>query len=401
MSGPLSGIKVVDLTTVLMGPYATRILGDFGADIVKIESLDGDVIRFANRGRNAGMSNLFLNNNRNKRSVAINLKHDAGREVLMKLAANSDVLVSNMRPQAMNRLGLSYDEIANVNKKIIYASCMGFGQKGPYASRRAYDDLIQAMSGIPSMMERAYGGEPRFAPSNLCDRVTGLNVVNAVTAALFHRERTGEGQSIEIPMYETMVDFMMSDHLGGYTFVPTEGASGYERIINANRRPYRTTDGCIAILVYTDEQWSKFLSIAGRQDLVGQGIFATMNSRADNAVEVYGFVDSVIAKKSTSEWVRLFDGSDLVFSNVPQFDDLFEDEHLGAVDFFREVEHPSEGTIRTTNIASQWSASQPDIRAQAPRLGEHSDEILNELGYSDEEIEALLDGQTIICAKTT
>jgi crotonobetainyl-CoA:carnitine CoA-transferase CaiB-like acyl-CoA transferase len=394
MSGPLAGIKVIDLTTVLMGPYATRILGDYGADIIKIESLDGDVIRYANRGRSEGMSNLFLNNNRNKRSLALNLKHDAGHEVLLKLAERSDVLVSNMRPQAMARLGLSYDEVAEVNGKIIQVSCVGFGQQGPLAGRRAYDDLIQSMVGIPSLLQRAYGDEPRFLPSNFCDRVTGLTVVNAITAALFHRERTGRGQSVEVPMYETMVDFVMSDHLGGYTFVPPEGPTGYQRIVNPNRRPYRTKDGYIALLVYTDQQWSKFFELIDKRDMIGEGVFATMTTRADNAPEVYGFVESQISQKSTADWLTLLEDSDLPCAEVPNLEDLVDDEHLVAVDFFREVEHPTEGRTRMTDIPSQWSDSQPEISRLAPNLGEHSGDILQELGYSGEQIEALAADQT-------
>jgi len=396
MPGPLAGIKVIDLTTVLMGPYATRILGDYGADIIKIESLDGDIIRYANRGRSEGMSNLFLNNNRNKRSLALNLKQEAGRDVMSKLVERSDVFVSNIRPQALARLGLSYDDVSGINGKMIYVSCVGFGQNGPFAGRRAYDDLIQSMVGIPNLIQRAYGDEPRFLPSNFCDRVTGMSVVSVITAALFHRERTGKGQSIEVPMYETMVDFVMSDHLGGLTYVPPEGPAGYERIVNPNRRPYRTRDGYIALLVYTDQQWSTFFDIIDRRDLIGQGVFATMGTRADNAAEVYGFVDTTMIQKSTTEWLTLLEDSDLPCAKVPDLEDLVNDEHLAAIEFFREMEHPTEGRTRTTDIPGTWSDSQPEISRLAPRLGEHSSNILQELGYSDEEIKALVADRTTL-----
>ncbi|MEM7348279.1 MAG: CoA transferase, partial [Chloroflexota bacterium] len=246
--GPLSGITVIDLTTILMGPFATQHLGDMGADVIKIEPPGGDGIRYANQGRSPGMSNLFLNNNRNKRSLVLNLKHAAGKSVLEKLLKQGDVLVSNVRPQAMARLGLSYEDVVKINPRLIYVACFGFGQTGPYAERPAYDDLIQTMAGIPNLFERAYDDEPKFLPANFCDRVTGLNVVNAVTAALFYRERTGKGQSVEVPMYETMVQFLLSDHLGGYTFEPPTGSPGYARIINPNRRPYATKDGYLALL---------------------------------------------------------------------------------------------------------------------------------------------------------
>ena len=397
MPGPLAGTKIIDLTSVLMGPYATRILGDFGADVIKIESLDGDVIRYANRGRSQGMSNLFLNNNRNKRSLALNLKHEAGRKVMMRLAEQSDVLISNVRPDAMTRLGLSYDDVRKANDSIVYVSCTGFGQRGPYAGRRAYDDLIQAMVGIPNLIQRTYGEEPKFLPSNFCDRVTALHVVNAVTAALFHRERSGRGQSIEVPMYETMTDFVMSDHLGGHTFEPPAGPPGYERIVNSNRRPYRTKDGYLALLVYSDQQWLAFLTLINRKDLIGEGIFATMASRADNAVDVYGFVDTVIGEKTTAEWLELLSDSDLPFTEIPALEDLFTDEHLSAVDFFQEVEHPSEGPMRMTAVASSWSETKPAVSRQAPRLGEDSQQVLQELGFCDDQIQNLVrDGTTAI-----
>ncbi len=390
MSGPLTGIKVIDLTTVLMGPFATQFLGDMGADVLKIEAPKGDVLRYANQGRHAGMGNLFLNSNRNKRSLVLNLKHEAGKAALLKLAEQSDVLVSNVRPQAMQRLGLAYQDLTEVNPQLIYVASFGFGQAGPYAERAAYDDLIQTMTGIPNLFERAYGDEPKFLPANFCDRVTGLTVVNAVTAALFYRERTGKGQSIEIPMFETMVQFLMSDHLGGYTFEPPMGPPGYVRIVNPHRRPYRTKDGYIALLVYNDKQWAEFLHLIDRANLIGQGIFASMSTRAQNIVEVYGFVQAVISQRSTAAWLELFSQSDLAHAAVPKLEDLFENEHLKAVNFFPEFQHPSEGHIRTTAIPSQWSESQPALNRHAPRLGQDSREILQELGYDERTIQALV-----------
>ena len=386
MPGPLSGIKIIDMTTVIMGPYATQILGDMGADVIKVESPGGDVLRYSNSGHTHGMSNIFLNNNRNKRSLALNLKSSQGREVLLKLAVESDVLVSNVRPKAMARLGLSYDDVRAVNPAIIYVSGVGFGQDGPYAKRAAYDDLIQTMVGVPNLFQRAYGNEPHFLPSNFCDRVTGLNMVNAVTAALFYRERTGKGQSIEVPMFETMLQFLMADHLGGYTFEPPEGEPGYERIVNPNRRPFRTKDGYIGILVYNDKQWVEFLQIADRPELIGQGIFADMSVRGQNIVEVYGFVRECFSQHTTAEWLERLAKTDLPHAAMPTLEDLFEDEHLQAINFFQEQEHPSEGHIRTTAIPSRWSESQPDLRHHVPRLGEDSQDILMALGYSEEEV---------------
>ncbi|MEM7131463.1 MAG: CoA transferase [Chloroflexota bacterium] len=389
MPGPLQGIKVIDLTTVLMGPFATQHLGDMGADVIKIEPPAGDVIRYSNSGRNEGMSNLFLNNNRNKRSLVLDLKAVKGKEVIAKLIERSDVLVSNVRPQALSRLGLAYEDAAIINPRLVYVACFGFSQDGPYAERAAYDDLIQTMVGVPNLFQRAYDDEPKFLPSNFCDRVTGLNVVNAVTAALFYRERTGKGQSVEVPMFETMLQFLMSDHLGGFTFEPPEGPPGYARIVNPNRRPYATKDGHVALLVYNDKQWTEFLHLIGRSELIGQGIFASMATRGQNIVDVYGFVRECLGQRTTAEWLELLGNSDLPHAAVPTLEELFEDEHLQTINFFPEQQHPSEGHIRTTAIPSTWSESQPELHRSAPRLGQHSQEILTELGYSDEEIEQL------------
>ena len=391
MPGPLHGITVIDLTTVLMGPFATQHLGDMGANVIKVEPTKGDVIRYSNHGRNHGMSNLFLNNNRNKRSIVLDLKQEKGKAVLTKLIQSGDVIVSNVRPHAMARLGLSYEEVKKMKSDIIYVSCFGFGQNGPYAKRAAYDDIIQTMVGVPHLFERAYDEPPKFLPSNFCDRVCGLTAVNAVTTALFYRERTGQGQLVEIPMYETMVQFLMGDHLGGHTFEPPIGKMGYARIVNPNRKPYQTKDGYLAMLVYNNKQWAAFLELINRTDLIGQGIFADMSSRGANIVEVYGFVREVVIQHSTSTWLQRLKNTDIPHTIVPTLEDILENEHLQAVNFFPEYEHPSEGKIRTTAIPSQWSVSQPELRLPPPQLGEHSQEILTEYGYSPKEIEQLAD----------
>ena len=304
--GPLADIRILDLSNVLMGPYATQQLGAMGADVIKVESHAGDLIRYASPGRSEGMGSLFLNNNRNKRSLVLDLKQPQGIDILMRLVAVSDVLISNMRPEAMRRLGLDYAAVRQVNDKIVYVTCTGFGKGGPYEGRPAYDDLIQTMSGVPSLVERAYGEEPKFAPSNFCDRVTGLNVVSAVLGALLNRERTGKGQSVDIPMFETLVEFLMSDHLGGHTFVPSEGPTGYQRVINPNRRPYQTQDGYLTVMVYSDKQWAEFLEVVGRSDLIDQEPFASMVSRSSNIVEVYSFVRETLASKTTAQWLEVF-----------------------------------------------------------------------------------------------
>ncbi|MBT8099983.1 MAG: CoA transferase [Gammaproteobacteria bacterium] len=391
MAGPLFGTKIIDLTTVLMGPYATQQLGDMGADVIKIESASGDVIRYASEGRSKGMSSLFLNNNRNKRSLVLDLKQQEGMNIMLQLLKRSDVFISNMRPGAMRRLGLSYEDVAAVNQRLIFVTCSGFGTGGPYEGRAAYDDIIQTMSGVPSLIARAYGEEPKFLPSNFCDRVTGLKVVSAVVAALLHRERTGKGQSVNVPMFETMVEFLMSDHLAGYTFVPPTDRTGYRRIVNPNRKPYRTKDGYLALLVYSDKQWAEFLSIVGKPELLKEETFASFASRSENVVEVYSFVRETLSQKTTAEWLDALKDSDLAHAPVKELEELFDDEHLKAIDFFPEHMHPSEGRIRTMAMPDQWSESQPEPRCHAPRLGEHSRDILLELGLSNDEIDVLAD----------
>ncbi|MGI9272775.1 MAG: CaiB/BaiF CoA transferase family protein [Woeseiaceae bacterium] len=395
MAGPLAGIKIVDLSNVLMGPFATQQLGDLGADIIKVEPHAGDLIRYASPGRSEGMSSLFLNNNRNKRSLVLDLKQADGQQLLLQLLSESDVLVSNMRPAAMQRLGLAYDDVAKVNEKIVYVMCTGFGAGGPYEGRPAYDDIIQTMSGVPSLISRAYDEEPMYLPSNFCDRVTGLKVVSAVLAALLHRERTGKGQSVDIPMFESMVEFVMSDHLAGHTFVPATDRTGYKRIVNPNRRPYRTKDGYLALLVYSDKQWVEFLQLVGKPELVEQEPFASMTSRSENIVEVYNFVKETLAGKTTAEWMEILKETDLAHAPVNELEDLLDDEHLKSVGFFEEITHPSEGQIRTTAIPGQWSDSQPEFREHVPRLGQHSKDILQELGLTDDQIQALVDKKVI------
>jgi crotonobetainyl-CoA:carnitine CoA-transferase CaiB-like acyl-CoA transferase len=396
-AGPLQGIRVLDLTTVVMGPYATQILGDMGADVIKVEpppagpgDAGGDSVRYTSSARHPGMANLFLNCNRNKRSVVLDLKAPEGRGAFLKLAATCDVLVYNVRPQAMQRLQLAYEDVRAVNPKIIYVGGFGYGQGGPYAARAAYDDLIQAMTAVPDLVSRASGGKPRFVPINFCDRVTGLNMVNAVTAALFHRERSGQGQAIEVPMFETMAQFILGEHLGGHTFEPPEGPPGYTRLLNVWRKPHPTRDGLLAILVHNDKHWQTFFRLIGRPELGADPMFATMRGRYDNIARVYAWLSGEIARRSTAEWLELLAASDIPHAVSRSLEDLFGDEHLRAVGFFHEIDHPSEGPIRVAGIPSTWSATPLSIRRPAPRLGEHTREVLEEAGLSAKSAELLI-----------
>ena len=299
--GPLSGLRVLDMTTVLMGPYATLQLGDMGADIIKVEPLEGDIVRQIGPGRHPGMGPMFLNVNRNKRSIALDLKQPAGRDVLLRLAADADVFIYNVRPQAMARLGLAYEDVAGSNPAIIYAGVFGYGQDGPYAARPAYDDLIQGACGVPTLLAKAGDGSPRYVPLTIADRIVGLFAVNAILAALRHRDVTGRGQRIDVPMFETMANFVLIDHLGGLTFDPPLDHGGYARLLAPERRPYRTKDGYLCALIYNDKQWRSFFHAIGRPDMeddrfattqAASGTFAksmrrspTSSSRADRGVD--------------------------------------------------------------------------------------------------------------------
>ena len=388
--GPLAGVKILDLTTVVMGPYATQILGDMGADIVKVESPAGDNMRWVGPMKNPGMGHIYLHANRNKRSLVLDLKQAEGREAILKLAAVSDVLVYNVRPAAMARLGLSYDDVKAVNPKIIYVGAFGFSEDGPYAGRPAYDDLIQGAAGIPALSLQQGSDVPRYAPVTLGDRSVGLQAVIAITAALFHAARTGVGQAVEVTMFESLTQFVLGDHMGGRTFDPPIGAPGYARLVAPHRRPYATADGHLCVLIYNDKQWQRFFEMIGRTDLLADARFCDHSSRATNIKAVYEFVAEIMKTRTTAAWMQALDEGDIPATPMHTLDSLIDDPHLNAIGFFPEYDHPTEGRIRMTAPVGKWSETPPSIRAMAGRLGEHSREVLGELGYSAAEIDAML-----------
>ena len=298
--GPLNGLRVLDMTTVLMGPYATLQLGDMGADIIKVEPLEGDIVRQIGPGRHPGMGPMFLNVNRNKRSIALDLKQPVGREVLLRLAADADVFIYNVRPQAMARLGLAYEDVAGSNPAIIYAGVFGYGQDGPYAARPAYDDLIQGACAVPTLLAKAGDGSPRYVPLTIADRIVGLFAVNAILAALRHRDVTGRGQRIDVPMFETMANFVLIDHLGGLTFDPPLDHGGYARLLAPERRPYRTKDGYLCALIYNDKQWRSFFHAIGRPDMQDDR-FRDHASRTRHIRQIYAEVAEIFVTRTTAE----------------------------------------------------------------------------------------------------
>jgi crotonobetainyl-CoA:carnitine CoA-transferase CaiB-like acyl-CoA transferase len=377
--GPLQGVRVLDLTGVVMGPWATQALGDMGADVIKIEPEDGDVMRFLSPSRHDSMSPSFLNFNRNKRSVALDLKSPRGKGILLKLARLSDVFVSNVRPQAMRRLGLDYEALQRENARIIYCGCYGYGENGPYAGRAAVDDTIQAASGL-AWLQGYRGSEPRYVNAIVADKVVGLYAAQAIAMALYAREKTGRGQFIEVPMFETMAAFVVPEHLSGLTYEPPLGAAGYERLLNPYRKPFKTKDGHIAVVPYNDQQWARFFKIADREDLLRDPRYATVLARSSHFPELYRFIEETLGTRTTAEWADAFAQAELPFALVNSFDALLKDPHLAATGFWHEVEHPTEGATRMAGIPVKLSDTPGSIRRPAPNLGEHTVEVLRELG---------------------
>ena len=390
MPGPLDGVRILDLTTVVMGPYATQVLGDLGADVVKLEPPEGDIMRYAAPMRSPGMGHIFLNANRNKRSIVLDLKQDAGRAACLALAKTADVLVYNIRPQAMQRLKLGYEEVRAVNPRVLYVGAFGYSQRGPYAARAAYDDLIQGAAAIPWLLKEAGAESPRYVPATMADRTVGLHIVNAVCAGLYRRERTGRGQRIDVPMFESLLQTVLGEHMGGYTFEPQLGEPGYARMLVKERRPYETTDGYICVLVYNDKQWRAFFELIGRPELFSDPRFATQEVRSRNYEPVYGLMIDEMKKRTTADWIAALEAADIPVQRMNSLADVVADPHLAAIGYFRDVEHPSEGRIKSMAVPSEWSESAPTYRRHAPRLGEHTREILAEAGLADAEIDAMI-----------
>jgi len=391
MSGPLHGVRIVDLSTVLMGPSATQTLGDMGADVIKVESLEGDVTRQLWPYRNRGMGHMYMNVNRNKRSVALDLKRAESRDALLALAAKADVLVYNIRPQAMARLRLSYEDLRTVNPGIIYVGAFGYSQRGPYAEKPAYEDLIQGAIGLPSLFQVQGAAAPHYAPINLVDRAVGQQIASAVGAALYYREKSGKGQRIDIPMFEHMLTMVMGEHLAGAGFEPRVDAPGYSRILVKERRPFATSDGYICTLIYSDKQWRAFFGLIGRtQELLADARFATASGRSKNYAACNTLIADSLGKRTTGDWLEAFERADIPAQRMNNLEDILADPHLAAIGYFTEHEHPTEGRIRTTASPSEWSESPPDYRLHAPALGEHTREVLREAGLADAQVEAML-----------
>ncbi|MEI7875551.1 MAG: CoA transferase [Alphaproteobacteria bacterium] len=388
--GPLSGVRVVDLTTVVVGPICTRTLADYGAEVIKVEAPGGDLLRtMAEGSRTPGMSGKFINFNRNKRSIVLDLKKSDGHAALLRLIAKADVFVSNVRPEALARAGLDHASLAKLNPRLIHCSILAFGRGGRYYNRPAYDPIVQSLSGVAGTIARATG-EPRFVPMVMSDHTSGLIAAQCIGFALYRREKTGTGEAIDVPMLENMASFVSSEHLGAATFDPPVGPTGDGRLLSPNYRPLPTKDGYVTVRPNTNAQTFAFFDAIGRPELKTDPRFDSAAARTKNAAAYFEVQKDGLPHKTTDEWVELFDKADVPAARYNSIDDLLTDPHLADVGFFKTEEHPSEGRLRRTKLANSFSGGAREDETHAPRTGEHTREILAEAGYSESEIDALL-----------
>lgn len=374
--GPLAGIRVVDLTSMVFGPYCTQIMADMGADVIKIEPPGGDDTRYISAGPAPGLGGVFVNVNRGKRSVMLNLREDAAREVLRRLIATADVFIHSMRGKAIARLGFAYEDVRAIRPDIVYTNCYGYSRRGPDADLPAYDDTIQAECGLPHV-QQLMTGKPDFVATIMADKVAGLTALYATMTALFHRARTGEGQEVEVGMFETMASFMLVEHANGKLFDPPLGPAHYHRVVARNRKPYKTKDGYIAALVYNDKHWNAFVDAV--KPAWNTPEFATLEQRARQIDRVYGLLGETFATRTTQEWLDLLRSLHVPAAPLRSTDELFDNEHLNAIGFFETVDSPR-GPLRFPGVPTWFSRTPARVAGPTPELGEHTGEVLAELG---------------------
>ena len=388
-TGPLSGIRVIDITTVVLGPFCSQTLGDMGADVIKVETIDGDSTRLLGPSRTPGMGSYFANLNRNKRSLAIDLKKPAAREAILRLTETADVFVHNMRIGAAQRLGLDYETLSARNPKLIYACASGFRKGSSLQEYPAYDDLIQGVSGTASL-NAGPDGAPRYFPTVMVDKLTGAQLASMIGMALFHRERTGQGQEIHLPMMETILSFMLIEHLWSGTLGEPEKGLGYPRMMTPHRRPYRTKDGYISVIAHSDAQWRKLFEAMDMPAAIEDPRFSSVPARASNIDAVYATLTEGMTKRTTAEWLADLQPADIPCGKANSLEDLFTDPYLAETGYFEPHTHPIEGSVVIPAIPARFSQTPPNVHRPWPALGQHSREILAEAGYGTAEIDAIL-----------
>jgi crotonobetainyl-CoA:carnitine CoA-transferase CaiB-like acyl-CoA transferase len=387
--GPLTGIKVLDLASVIMGPVACQHLADMGADVIKVEAPEGDLMRSVGPRKSADMGAVFITCNRNKRSIVLDLKKERARDVLYRLVAGSDVLLHSVRTEPARKIGLDYETLRGYNDRLVYCHVKGYSDQGAYAGQPAFDDTMQAESGL-AMLQSAVAGEPRYVPSSIVDKICAIHAAHAVVLALFERQHSGLGQEIELPMFETITAFNLTEHLWGAAFEPPQGPMGYDSVRRGVRKPYPTKDGYLAFLPYSNLHWHKFFRLVGRPELVDDPRFATFPARQKNYDAVFGFVRDALRERTTAEWVALFSDQDIPMAAVNQIEDMLEHPHLKSVGFWKSMEHPTEGTLRMASNPIGLKRTPPSIRRLPPRLGEHTREVLSEFEFRGDEVDQLL-----------
>lgn len=385
----LDGIRVLDLTSVVLGPYATRFLGDFGADVIKVEAPGGDVFRTATAGRSPQMGPAFMHCNRNKRSMVLDLRNPRAATVLARLIEGADVLVHNMRAKSAGGLGLGYAAVRAINPDIVYCNACGFGEGGRYRQAPAYDDTLQAISGLADL-NRGTDGAPRYLPSVVCDKVAGLHLALAVLAGLAARQASGKGLAIETPMFESMAAFLLAEHLAGRTFGPAAGEIGYARLLTANRKPFATRDGFVSIMPYTAAHWKRFFELLGMSDLAADERVSDPALRSQSLDVLYGIIAEISPTKTSAQWLQLLTHNDIPCAAVNRLQDLLDDPHLRDVGLFQDIRHPSEGPMVGLRSAFRVHGRTEQEDRPAPRLGEHGLEILLQQGFSRAEIADLI-----------
>lgn len=387
MPGALDGVRIVDMTSVVMGPTATQVFGDHGADVIKVESPSGDTTRHVPPKLSEDMGCAFLQLNRNKRSIVLDLKQSAHLAVMLDLLKSADVFIYSVRPAAIARLGLGPEALAELNPRLITVSLVGFGAGGPYTGRPVYEDLVQGLTAVPSLLMKTGSAEPQFVPTSFNDRAVGWFAAAATSIALYHRTQTGLGQHIEVPMFETMAQGVLNDHMGGRSFLPPNGPPGYPRTLTPERRPYKTLDGYICVIVYTDNHWRSFGKLIGRPNLMEtDDRFADLGARTTHATAAYALVREAMQTKTTAEWLEILDAADVPATPLHTLDSIFDDPHLNATGFFERTQHPTEGELLTVRGPANWSRTPPQLRRPAPHKGEHTAEVLSEMGYTADKV---------------